>query len=107
METLAARLYGADDVRLESFELPAITSGEVLVRIVCDSACMSTYKTIKQGANHLRVPNNVAENPIIIGHEFCAEVIEVGERWKNEYAVGDKVIMPPVLGYLGHNETVG
>jgi threonine dehydrogenase-like Zn-dependent dehydrogenase len=60
-----------------------------------------------QGAEHMRVPNNVAENPIIIGHEFCAEIVEVGSKWKNEYFVGEKVIMPPVLEYLGGVDTVG
>ena len=68
---------------------------------------MSTHKTILQGKNHLRVPEDVAEKPIILGHEFCAEVIEVGEKWKNDFAVGDKVVMPPVLAYLGGPETVG
>ncbi len=107
MKTKAVRLYGANDVRLEEFELPEISEDEILIKIVCDSACMSTYKTIKQGAAHLRVPNNVGEKPVIVGHEFCAEIAKVGTKWKNDYAVGEKVIMPPVLSYLGGYETVG
>ena len=107
MKTKAVRLYGANDVRLEEFELPEIETNEILIKVVCDSACMSTYKTVKQGASHLRVPDNVSESPVIVGHEFCGEIVEVGERWKNEYAVGEKVIMPPVLSYLGGYETVG
>ena len=107
MKTRAARLYGANDARLEEFELRPITSGEILIKIISDSVCMSTHKTILQGKNHLRVPEDVAENPIILGHEFCAEVIEVGDKWKNEFSVGDKVVMPPVLAYLGGPETVG
>ena len=107
MKTKAVRLYGSNDVRLEEFELPKISEDEILIKVVCDSVCMSTYKTIKQGAAHLRVPNNVSENPVIVGHEFCAEIVDVGEKWKNDYAVGEKVIMPPVLSYLGGYETVG
>ncbi len=107
MKTRAARLYGANDVRLEEFELRPITSGEILIKIISDSVCMSTHKTILQGKNHLRVPDDVAENPVIIGHEFCAEVIEVGDKWKDSFKVGDKVVMPPVLAYLGGPETVG
>ncbi len=107
MKTKAARLYGANDVRLEEFELRPITSGELLIKIISDSVCMSTHKTILQGEKHLRVPKDVAENPIIIGHEFCAEVVEVGDKWKDKFAVGDKVVMPPVLAYLGGPETVG
>ncbi len=107
MKTKAVRLYGEKDLRLEEFTLPAIQKGEILIKIISDSVCMSTYKTAMQGAKHLRVPNDVAENPIIIGHEFCGEIVEVGETWKDEYAVGEKVIIPPVLSYLGGHQTIG
>lgn len=107
MKTKAARLYGENDVRLEEFDLRPITSGEILIKIISDSVCMSTHKTILQGAKHLRVPDDVAEHPVILGHEFCAEVVEVGDKWKDKFQVGDKVVMPPVLSYLGGMETVG
>ena len=107
MKTRAVRLYGENDVRLEEFELRPIASGEILIKIISDSVCMSTHKTILQGAKHLRVPENVTEHPVIVGHEFCAEVVEVGDKWKDKFAVGDKVVMPPVLAYLGGPETVG
>lgn len=108
MKTRAVRLYGENDVRLEEFELRPIESGELLIKILSDSVCMSTHKTILQGAKHLRVPENVAEHPVIVGHEFCAEVVEVGDKWKDKFSVGDKVVMPPVLSYLeGGVQTVG
>ncbi len=107
METTAVRLYGKNDLRLEKFSLPEINENEILIKIISDSVCMSTYKTALQGAAHLRVPDNVAEHPIIVGHEFCAEIYEVGNNWKDAYSVGEKVIIPPVLGYLGGNQTIG
>ncbi|MBP3494190.1 MAG: zinc-binding dehydrogenase [Oscillospiraceae bacterium] len=107
MKTKAVRLYGKRDLRLEEFELPAVGDGEILIRIVSDSVCMSTYKTAIQGEDHIRVPKNVAQHPAIIGHEFCAEVVEVGKRWQNDYKVGDKVVVPPVLSYLGTMDTIG
>ena len=107
MKTKAVRLYGERDLRLEEFELPPLNNGELLIRVVSDSVCMSTYKTAQQGARHIRVPDDVAQNPIIIGHEFCAEVVEVTEKWKGRFAVGEKVVMPPVLSYLGGMDTVG
>src|SRR5665647_132013 len=76
--TKAVRLYGTSDLRLEEFELPAIKEDEILAKVVSDSICMSSYKAAKQGPDHKRVPNNVAENPIIIGHEFAGEIMEVG-----------------------------
>ena len=107
MKTKAVRLYGEKDLRLEEFELREISDGEILIKIVSDSVCMSTYKTAMQGAKHLRVPNDVAENPIIIGHEFCAEIVSVGKKWEKEYTVGEKVTVPAVLSYLGGNQTIG
>ena len=107
MKTKAVRLYGENDVRLEEFELPELKDGEILIKIISDSVCMSTYKTIKQGAKHIRVPDDVADNPVIVGHEFCAEIVEVSDKWKEQYQVGDKVAMPPVLSYLGGMQTVG
>lgn len=107
MKTKAVRLYGENDLRLEEFELPALKNGEILIKIISDSVCMSTYKTAKQGAKHLRVPDDIAENPVIIGHEFCAEVVEVTDKWKDKFHIGDKVAMPPVLSYLGGMQTVG
>lgn len=107
MKTKAVRLYGENDVRLEEFELPELKNGEILIKIVSDSVCMSTYKTIKQGAKHIRVPDDVTEHPAIVGHEFCAQIAEVSEKWKDQYSVGDKVVMPPVLSYLGGMQTIG
>ncbi len=107
MKTKAVRLYGENDLRLEEFELPELKNGEILIKIISDSVCMSTYKTAKQGAKHLRVPDDIAEKPVIIGHEFCAEIVEVTDKWKEKFHVGDKVVMPPVLSYLGGMQTVG
>ena len=107
MKTKAVRLYGENDLRMEEFELPALKDGDILIKVVSDSVCMSTYKTVKQGAKHIRVPDDVAEKPAIIGHEFCAEVVTVGEKWKESFQVGDKVVMSPVLSYLGGMQTVG
>ena len=68
MKTKAVRLYGKEDLRLEEFELPVLKNDEILMKIVSDSLCMSSYKAAVQGGDHKRVPNDIAENPIIIGH---------------------------------------
>lgn len=97
MKTKAVRLYGVNDLRLEEFELPEIGEDEILAKIVSDSICMSTHKAAMQGANHKRVPDNVAENPVIVGHEFCGVIEAVGEKWADKYKVGDKFTIQPAL----------
>ena len=90
MKTRAVRLYGKKDLRLEEFELPAIKEDEILAKVVSDSICMSSYKAATQGPDHKRIPNDVAENPIIIGHEFSGEIVEVGARWQHKFKAGQK-----------------
>jgi len=101
MKTKAVRLYGKDDLRLEEFELPAIKDDEILAHIISDSLCMSSYKAAVQGANHKRVPTNIADNPVIIGHEFCGEIVEVGKNWQHKFKSGQKFAIQPALNYQG------
>jgi len=101
MKTKAIRLYGKKDLRLEEFELPAIKDGEILAHIISDSLCMSSYKAAVQGANHKRVPTNIADNPVIIGHEFCGEIVEVGKKWQYKFKPGQKFAIQPALNYQG------
>jgi len=97
MKTKALRLYGVNDIRLEEFELPQITEEEVLIRVVSDSVCASTYKAIKQGPTHKRVPEDIAENPVIIGHEMCGEIMEVGKALQDTWQPGQKIVIQPAL----------
>ncbi len=99
MKTRAVRLYGKKDLRLEEFELPPIKDNEILAKVVCDSLCMSSYKAAIQGADHKRVPDNVAEHPVIIGHEFAGELVQVGAKWAERFKVGDKFSIQPALNY--------
>ncbi|MCL2163175.1 MAG: zinc-binding dehydrogenase [Oscillospiraceae bacterium] len=107
MKTKAVRLYGKQDLRLEEFELPEIGEGEILAKIVSDSICMSTHKAAILGADHKRVPDNVAENPTIVGHEFCGELIEVGAKWRDKFSRGQKFTVQPALNYKGSLDAPG
>lgn len=95
MKTKALRLYGEKDIRIEEFELPEIQNDEILAEVVTDSLCMSSFKAVLQGGNHKKVPNDVSENPIILGHEFCCKIIKVGSLWENFYKAGDKCCIQP------------
>jgi len=99
MKTQAVRLYGKEDLRLEEFELPAIKSDEVLAKVISDSICMSSYKAANQGTDHKRVPADVAHNPIIIGHEFSGELIEIGADWQHKFKAGQKFSIQPAIYY--------
>jgi threonine dehydrogenase-like Zn-dependent dehydrogenase len=97
MKTRAVRLYGKNDLRLEAFELPAIREDEILAKVVCDSICMSSYKATHEADIHKRVPRDVSQHPVIIGHEFAGELVEVGSKWRHAFKAGDKFSIQPAL----------
>jgi L-sorbose 1-phosphate reductase len=99
MKTKAVRLYGKNDLRIDEFELPRVGDDEILARVLCDSLCMSSYKAAIQGRDHKRIPDDVSEKPVIIGHEFAGEIVEVGSRWSSQFKAGDKFAIQPALNY--------
>lgn len=107
MKTRAVRLYGANDLRLETFELPEIKEDEILVEVISDSVCMSTYKAAILGTKHKRVPKDAAENPIIVGHEFAGNIVKVGAKWQDQFKEGNKFAQQPALNYKGSMASPG
>lgn len=101
MKTKAVRMYGTRDLRLEEFELPEIKEDEILVKIMSDSICMSTYKLVEQGKKHKRAPQNIDTNPIIIGHEFAGVIVKVGAKWQDQLKPGQRFAQQPALNYKG------
>ena len=101
MKTKAVRIYGKKDLRLEEFELPPIRDNEILATVVSDSICMSSYKAAMQGADHKRVPDDVHENPTIIGHEFAGVLEQVGEKWNHKFHPGQKYAIQPAMNSTG------
>ena len=101
MKTKAVRLYGKRDLRLEEFELPEMKDDEILARVISDSICMSSHKAALQGADHKRVPDDVAINPTMIGHEFAGVIMDVGEKWKHKFKPGQKFSIQPAMAHTG------
>lgn len=107
METRAVRLYGKKDLRLETFQLPEIKEDEILVQVISDSICMSSYKAAILGPEHKRVPKDVDQHPIIIGHEMAGNIVKVGAKWQQQFQAGERFAMQPALNYKGSMDSPG
>jgi threonine dehydrogenase-like Zn-dependent dehydrogenase len=107
MKTTALRIYGKSDLRLETFDLPAMADDEILAEVITNSVCMSCHKAALQGSDHKRVPKDVATHPTIIGHEFSGRLLEVGKKWAGQFQAGQKFSIQPALGYKGSLDAPG
>lgn len=95
MKIKAARLYDSMDMRIETCELPAPAAGEVLLRPIASGLDLSDNQAFRVCSNHIRVPMSTPTEPVITGHELCAEVAEVGEGLEDRFSKGDKVVLFP------------
>ena len=82
----AAIIYGPKDIRIEERSIPKPASDEVLIKIYACGVC-GTDDALNKG----EYPANY---PVIIGHEFSGEVVEVGSK-VNSFKVGDRVTADP------------
>ncbi|EKT55368.1 zinc-binding dehydrogenase [Providencia burhodogranariea] len=98
MKTKVAAIYGKGDIRIREFELPKITDNELLVNVISDSICLSTWKAAMLGSEHKRVPDNLEEHPIIAGHECAGIIVEVGKNLQNRYHKGQRFVLQPAMG---------
>ncbi len=86
----AALLYGKEDIRLESIELPPVRGNDLLLRIRSCGICGSDNRMFFNG------PSARYINPVILGHEICGEVTQVGSEVEN-YHPGDLVGLAPII----------
>lgn len=99
MKSTAAVLAGKNQVYVKEVELPEIGEEELLVKVISNSVCLSTYKAALRGGEHKRVPDDISpDHPTITGHEFGGYIVEVGEKLKDQFQPGEKFVLQPAMG---------
>ena len=86
----AARLYGVRDIRIEEMPKPVPGPGQVLLRVRAVGICGSDLHYYREGGTG----EATIEDPLILGHEFSAEVSELGPGVEG-LTVGQKVAVDP------------
>ncbi|MCI5838160.1 MAG: alcohol dehydrogenase catalytic domain-containing protein [Christensenellaceae bacterium] len=89
---LAARMYGANDLRVEEIPVPEVGDGEVLIKIKAAAVCGTDVRMLSFGASGID-----ESNPRVLGHEFAGIIDKVGKNVKG-YKVGDRVAVAPNFG---------
>ena len=90
----AAVYHGPHDVRIEEWEKPAPAGGEVLVKVTRSGMCGTDASEWKAGPLifplHKPHPTSGLVGPMIMGHEFIGEIVEVGND-VDGFSIGDRV----------------
>ncbi|HUX20063.1 MAG TPA: alcohol dehydrogenase catalytic domain-containing protein, partial [Spirochaetia bacterium] len=87
--------YEAEKMELEQIERPKISDIEVLVKVKNVGICGSDLSYFF-GWSPVGTPSG--KGPLVLGHEFSGEVVEVGSvpRQMGLFKPGDRVVVNPV-----------
>ena len=86
----AFALYGKEDLRLEELALPSAGQHGMILKVLACAVCGSDARMYFNG------PTPRYTLPIVLGHEFVAQVEELGSSVQG-YAVGDLVAANSVI----------
>lgn len=82
---------GPERIVLANSAMPAIRSDELLIRVRSVGICGSELEGYL-GHSSVRVP------PLVMGHEFCGEVADIGAEAGGDWKLGDRVVVNPLIG---------
>ncbi|MFQ5667146.1 MAG: zinc-binding dehydrogenase [Candidatus Binatia bacterium] len=93
---------------------PVPGEGEVLVKTLACGICGSDLHALKHADKMVAIARETGApfaldlaRDVVMGHEFCAEVIDYGPNTTGQVRSGDRVVSMPLLFRGGHIEGVG
>ncbi|WP_027701516.1 2,3-butanediol dehydrogenase [Metaclostridioides mangenotii] len=96
----AALWYNKNDIRVEEIDEPKVTKGNVKIKVKWCGICGSDLHEYLGGPIFIPVdqPHALSKNqaPVVLGHEFSGEVVEIGEGVTN-FKAGDRVVVEPMV----------
>jgi len=92
MKAVIKTQKGKDNLIYTDVEKPICKDNEVLIKIKAIAVCGSDY--------HIYTGEFPINTPIIIGHEFSGEIVEIGDKVKN-LKIGNRVVSELNVGSCG------
>lgn len=105
METMNALIMRDGSIGLESVEIPTPEKGQVLVKSLACGICGSDLHITHHASEvfdlyrSLGIMSDAQDDHtgIMLGHEFCAEVVRHGPQTPQTHPVGSRVTCVPIL----------
>ncbi|MCP1357485.1 2,3-butanediol dehydrogenase [Aneurinibacillus migulanus] len=103
----AAVWYGVKEVQVQSIDEPKATPGTVKIKVEWCGICGTDLHEYLAGP--IFIPGDTPhpltneKAPVVLGHEFSGEVVEIGQGVSN-VKVGDRVVVEPILACGECNE---
>lgn len=96
----AALWYAKNDVRVEEIQEPKVIPGTVKIKVKWCGICGSDLHEYLGGPIFIPVgqahPLSGNTAPVVLGHEFSGEVVEIGEN-VTDFKIGDRVAVEPIV----------
>ena len=90
---------------------PAPGSGQILVRTLACAICASDHhymdhpEVAREDRSGMRV--DAPDQDVVMGHEYCAEIVEYGPDTQQEWPIGSRITSPPALFVEGGMRIIG
>ena len=95
----ALRWHNQNDLRLDTIEEPSAGKGEVKLKVEWGGICGSDLHESTAGPIFIpsETPHPISGDkaPIVLGHEFAGQIVEIGEN-VTRFKVGDRVTVEPI-----------
>lgn len=111
---MRAAIMRGDRLVVDELEAPAPGPGEVLVKSLACGICGSDLHTLQHGRRMQSVMADVGggfrmdlDRDVVMGHEFCAEVLDHGPQTSGALRAGTRVCAMPVLPRADGVHSVG
>lgn len=96
----AALWYEKNDVRVENIKEPEIKKGTVKIKVKWCGICGSDLHEYLGGPIFIPVeerhPLSKEKAPVVLGHEFSGEIVEIADDVTG-FKIGDRVVVEPIV----------
>jgi threonine dehydrogenase-like Zn-dependent dehydrogenase len=111
---MRAAVMRGTDLTVEDVADPVPGEGELLVRTLACGICGSDLHALRHGVQMVEMSRLSGapfvmdlDRPVVMGHEFCAEVLDTGAAAGSAVAPGDRVVSIPMAIAGGGVQSIG